>query len=98
MRDQLVHLAAMARCPNITVQVIPSVSMHAGLMGAFALAETPELPNIVYLENADDGQTIEDPQMGSKMALQFDALRTEALTGRASIATIEKAADQWKEE
>jgi hypothetical protein len=72
--------------------------MHAGLMGAFALAETPELANIVYLENADDGQTIEDPQMGSKMALQFDALRTEALTGRASIATIEKAADQWREE
>jgi transcriptional regulator with XRE-family HTH domain len=98
MRDQLIHLAAMARRPNITVQVIPCVSMHAGLMGAFALAETPELPNIVYLENADDGQTIEDPQMGSKMALQFDALRTEALTGRASIATIEKAAGQWREE
>jgi len=97
MHDQLMHLADMARRPNITVQIIPSVSMHAGLMGAFALAETPEMPNIVYLENADDGQTAEDPGMGSKMALQFDALRTEALTGRASIATIEKAADQWKE-
>jgi hypothetical protein len=36
--------------------------------------------------------------MGSKMALQFDALRTEALTGRASIAIIEKAAGQWREE
>ena len=97
MHKQLVHLADMARRPNITVQIIPAVSMHAGLMGAFALAETPELPNIVYLENADDGQTAEDPGMGSKMALQFDALRTEALTGRASIATIEKAADQWRD-
>jgi transcriptional regulator with XRE-family HTH domain len=95
MHDQLAHLADMARQPNITVQIIPAVSMHAGLMGAFALAETPEMPNIVYLENADDGQTAEDPGMGSKMALQFDALRTEALTGRASIATIQKATDQW---
>jgi transcriptional regulator with XRE-family HTH domain len=97
MHEQLAHLADMARRPNITVQVIESASLHAGLMGAFALAETPEMPNIVYLENADDGQTIEDPPMGSKLALQFDALRTEALTGRASIATIEKAADQWRE-
>ena len=97
MHDQLVHLADMARRPNITVQIIPSASMHAGLMGACAFAETSEMPNIVYLENADDGQTAEDPGMGSKMALQFDALRTEALTGRASIAIIEKAVDQWKE-
>jgi hypothetical protein len=55
------------------------------------------MPNITYLEQGDDGQTIEDPGVGSKLALQFDALRTEALTGRASIATIEKAADQWKD-
>jgi transcriptional regulator with XRE-family HTH domain len=95
--DQLAHLADMARRPNITVQIIPSVSMHVGLLGAFAIAETSEMPNITYLEQADDGQTIEDPGVGSKLALQFDALRTEALTGRASIATIEKAADQWKD-
>jgi transcriptional regulator with XRE-family HTH domain len=97
MHAQLVHLAGAAALPNITVQVIPSASMHAGLLGAFAIAETPELPNIVYLENADDGQTAEDPGMGSKMALQFDALRTEALTGRASLGIIQKAADQWRE-
>src|SRR5712691_1979500 len=98
MHDQLAHLAGMARRPNITVQVIPSASLHAGLLGAFAIAEVPDSPGIVvYLENADDGQTSEDSGMGTKMSLQFDALRTEALTGRASVSSIEKAIERWTE-
>jgi transcriptional regulator with XRE-family HTH domain len=94
MRDQLAHLAGLARRPHITVQVIPASSMHAGLLGAFAIASTSELPGIVYLENADDGQTIEDPDVAAKMSVQFDALRTEALTGRASLSLIEKVAEE----
>ena len=94
MRDQLAHLAGLARSPNITVQVIPASSMHAGLLGAFAIGSTSELPGIVYLENADDGQTIEDPDVAAKMSVQFDALRTEALTGRASLSLIEKVAEE----
>jgi transcriptional regulator with XRE-family HTH domain len=94
MRGQLAHLAEMARCPNITVQVIPCASLHAGLLGAFAIAETPELPGIVYLENADDGQTVEDPDVAAGMWVQFDALRTEALTGRASLGLIEKVIEE----
>ena len=61
---------------------------------AFAIASTSELPGIVYLENADDGQTIEDPDVAGKMSVQFDALRTEALTGRASLSLIEKVAEE----
>ena len=94
MRGQLTHLAGLARRPNITVQVISASSMHAGLLGAFAIAATPELPGIVYLENADDGQTIEDPDVAAKMSVQFDALRAEALTGRASLSLIEKVTEE----
>ena len=35
MRDQLLHLVAMSRRPNITVQVIPNTGAHPGLLGAF---------------------------------------------------------------
>jgi hypothetical protein len=52
----------------------------------------------VYLENALDGQTVEDPAMAEAMSLMFDALRTEALTGGASLNLIEEAAETWKEQ
>src|SRR6266851_2442991 len=36
MHDQLLHLAEMARCPKVAVQVMPfEVGAHAGLLGAF---------------------------------------------------------------
>ena len=52
------------------------------------------MPAIVYLETADDGQTLEDPDVGVKMSVRFDALRTEALTGRASLSLIEKVTEE----
>ena len=96
MHDQLGRLAEMARRPNITVQVIPGAGAHPGLLGAFAIAELAGLPAIVYLETAHDGQTLEDPDVGAAMTLRFDALRTEALTGSASLSLIEKLTEeQW---
>ena len=67
-------------------------------LGAFVIAETGQAPAIVYLENALDGQTVEDPAMADAMTLMFDALRTEALTGGVSLNLIEEAAERWKEQ
>jgi transcriptional regulator with XRE-family HTH domain len=94
MHDQLGHLGEMARRPNITVQVIPGAGAHPGLLGAFAIAELAGLTPIVYLETAHDGQTLEDAEVGAAMALRFDALRTEALTGSASLSLIEKLTEE----
>lgn len=95
MHDQLGHLAEMARRPTIAVQVIPSSVVHPGLHGAFAIAELPDMPAIVYLETARGGQTIEDPAVASDLGVRFDALRTEALAGSASVSLIEKVMDEW---
>jgi len=95
MHDQLARLADAARRPNVTIQVIPLAVAHPGLHGAFAIAETSEMPAIVYLETADDGQTTEDPDLGARMSVRFDALRTEVLTGSASLSLIEKVMDEW---
>jgi transcriptional regulator with XRE-family HTH domain len=94
MHDQLAHLAEMAGRPSITVQVIPGLGAHPGLLGAFAIAELDGQPAIMYLETAHDGQTLEDPGIGAAMSLRFDALRTEALTGRASLSLIEKVTEE----
>jgi transcriptional regulator with XRE-family HTH domain len=94
MHDQLTHLAAVARQPNVTVQVIPGVGAHPGLLGAFAIAEVTGLSAIVYLETAHEGQTLEDPDVGARMSVRFDALRTDALTGRTSLSLIEKVTEE----
>jgi transcriptional regulator with XRE-family HTH domain len=98
MYGQMEHLAELARRPRITIQVIPSDRPHPGLLGAFVIAEARHAPAIVYVENALDGQTVEDPDMAEAMSVMFDALRTEALTGGASLNLIEEAAQRWKEQ
>jgi transcriptional regulator with XRE-family HTH domain len=95
MHDQIGHLATMAARPTTTVQVIPCRVMHPGLNGAFAIAELPDMPAIVYLETARGGQTIEEPGAGADLSVRFDALRTEALAGSASVRLIEKVMDEW---
>ena len=98
MCGQMDHLAGLARRPRINIQVIPADRPHPGLLGAFVIAEVSEPPAIVYLENALDGQTVENPDMAEAMSLTFDALRMEALTGGASLNLIEEAAQRWKEQ
>jgi transcriptional regulator with XRE-family HTH domain len=97
MHNALSHLADVGRRPNVTVQVMSDVGGHAGLLGAFAIAELSTGNSIVYLETAADGQTVEVPETVRQIELRFDALRTEALTGRASLSLIERLAEEWKE-
>ena len=97
MLAQVEHIAELARMPRINIQVLPAGRLHSGWNGAFAIAETGVPPAIVYLENASEGQTVEDPDMAESMTLLFDALRMEALTGSASLRFFEEAIQRWKE-
>ncbi len=98
MQDQLLHLAELARRPNVTIQVISRIGAHQGLHGAFALAVMPDRRAIVYLETAADGQTVEDPVIVADMTLRFDTLRTEAYKGSQSLALIQEVAEEWMEQ
>jgi transcriptional regulator with XRE-family HTH domain len=95
MHDQLSRVADIARRPNVTVQVIPRAGAHAGLLGAFVTAETPDR-HVAYLEHAADGMTTDDPAIVAEVGVRFDALRTEAYRGSESLALIESVAEQWK--
>jgi hypothetical protein len=89
MSAQLARLLQEARRPNVTIQVIPRSVAHSGLHGAFVVAEVSDSPDmVVYLESVDDGQTVEDSDTGARMSLRFSALRTEALTGSATVSLI----------
>ena len=98
MRDQLVHLAAMSRRPNITVQVIPNTGAHPGLLGAFTVADLGGSPGIVNMEDIADGRVTEDAATVSMVALRFHTLRGDALSKGASRDLIEGVIqERWKE-
>lgn len=97
MHEQVKRLAELARMPRIHIQILPADAPHPGLMGAFVIAETGQNPAVVYLETAFDGQVVETPTMADTMNVRFETLRMEALTGSASLAKLEKAAQLWQE-
>lgn len=98
MRDQLSHLVALSRRPNITVQIIPNRGAHPGLLGAFTVAELGGSPAIVNVEDIADGRVTEDADMVSMVALRFHSLRGDALSKGASRDLIESVIqERWKD-
>jgi transcriptional regulator with XRE-family HTH domain len=96
MAEQMEHLIELAMMPRISVQVVPADRPHAGLLGAFVVAETGQAPAIVYLENALDGQVVESAAEAEAMDVVFRALQMEALTGSVSLIKVEEAVQRWK--
>jgi transcriptional regulator with XRE-family HTH domain len=98
MRDQLAHLTAVSRRPNIMVQIIPNTGTHPGLLGAFTVADLGGSPGIVNLEDIADGRVSEDAATVSLVALRFHSLRGDALSKGASRDLIEGVIrERWKE-
>jgi transcriptional regulator with XRE-family HTH domain len=99
MRDQLAHLAAMSRRPNITVQIIPNTGAHPGLLGAFTVADLGGSAGIVNLEDIADGRVTDDAATVSMVALRFHSLRGDALSKGASRDLIEGVIkERWKDQ
>lgn len=90
MAAQLSHLTGIARLPNVTVQVVPSIE-HAGLLGGFAIAE-----HAAYVETAVAGQVFEDAEIIASLLTRFDTLRNEAFRGSESLSLTERMCEEWK--
>jgi transcriptional regulator with XRE-family HTH domain len=91
MREQLEHLLAMARLPNVELQVIPFESgAHAGLGRSFVIlsfADTTD-PDVVYLEDLTSALYLEDAAEVDCYNTSFDHLRAAALSFADSAALI----------
>jgi transcriptional regulator with XRE-family HTH domain len=90
MAAQMAHLAAVARLPSVTIQVVPNIE-HAGLLGGFSLTE-----RAAYVETAVAGQVFEDTEIIAGLLTRFDTLRNEALRASESRAFIERMCEEWK--
>jgi transcriptional regulator with XRE-family HTH domain len=90
MAAQMTHLVAVARLPNITIQVVPAIA-HAGLLGGFSLTD-----RAAYVETAVAGQVFEDAETIAGLLTRFDTLRNEALRASESLAFMERMCEEWK--
>ena len=97
MRDQLEHLADLSARPKVGIQVVPSLAgAHAGLLGAFIVADLDGSPSMVYLETSAEGYDTDSPAVVAQAVLRFDTLRSEALPRAASRDLILKiAGERW---
>jgi transcriptional regulator with XRE-family HTH domain len=97
MHEQLMHLLQVPRRRHVSIQVLPGLQGHAGLLGAFVLAERRGHPSIVYLEDAADGRITDELAIVEQAMLRFKSVQTRALPVDASRDTIARVADeQWK--
>ena len=95
VHDQITHLAAMARRPNITIQLISREGAHVGLTGAFAMAETADA-FVAHLEHIADGLMTDSPAIVAEAGVRFDSLKADAYRRSESLTLIEEMAEKWK--
>ncbi|GAA3038569.1 helix-turn-helix domain-containing protein [Streptomyces glomeratus] len=97
MREQIEHLAQMARLPHVTVQVVPLDVTHAS---APAIPVTYlrfgglDLPDIVYLEHIRSANFLEDRDETEEYRMVLDRLADEALNPRASLELLQRTLDE----
>ncbi|MGP2437210.1 helix-turn-helix domain-containing protein [Streptomyces sp. JW3] len=98
MRDQLSHLARMAKRPNITVQVLPfSRGAHSGMFGPYLLLSFPQMASLdlVLAETPTGNMWMEqEPEVARYRAL-FDDARTGALPPEESLTLIQRIAKEY---
>ena len=95
MHEQLQALVEAAERSNVTIQVVPtSAGIHAGHLGAFALASLNGKPDVVYLENAHSGQVSDQPEDVRAIANIWEAIHEETLPTRTSLEIITKVMEQ----
>lgn len=81
LKGQLEHLLALAKRPNITVQLLKfAAGFHPGLYGSFMLMGFPEPnPDVVWVENLTNSVYFEDSADVDRYTEVFDHLRARAL-------------------
>ena len=98
MRTQLQYLVDMGERPNIAVHAVPaSVGAHAGLLGAFIVADLEgDSGKVAYLETPDQGLISDAASLTANILGMFERVRSEALPKGASRELIRNVvSERW---
>jgi transcriptional regulator with XRE-family HTH domain len=95
MREQLNHLAHIARLPNVELRVLPLSGRHVISAGPLISLRVPDFGDIVYIEHFLDGLLyIEDATLIYHFQLVFEQLRNAALSPEESVQLISATAEE----
>jgi len=97
MRVQLRRLAAAARLPHVTLQVVPfDRGGHAAASGSFSILrfEEQDLPDVVYIEQLTSALYLDQRADVEHYLEVVDQLSGEALTPTQTIRFIERVAQE----
>jgi transcriptional regulator with XRE-family HTH domain len=96
MEDQLQRLLDAGTLPYVTIQILPlSAHCTTGLEGGFVIAQSPGLPDTVYLESAGQSQVSDRAQEVRNLMTRYEVIRAEALPRRASLELIRETIERW---
>lgn len=98
MSEQLEHLVHLGALPNVEIRVAPfSAGAHAAMDGKFCLLSfpEPEVPDLLYLEQAASRLVPDDPEQVSRYASMFESLCEMALGQEDSAAFIAQMARRF---
>ncbi|GIG65152.1 helix-turn-helix domain-containing protein [Phytomonospora endophytica] len=95
MREQLMHLAELARRDRITIRVLPFANAdHAAYCGTFTYFTLGEhYPDVAYAETAVTRMFVEDPVKLDRLQTIYADLARAALTPSESIKLISSIAE-----
>ena len=89
-RAQLEHLVALARLPNVRIQVVrPEDGLHAALTGQFVILDFENARSIGYSELHDGAVYVQDPDQVASYSVASESLQRVALGPDQSVALIE---------
>ncbi|MEU9887770.1 Scr1 family TA system antitoxin-like transcriptional regulator [Sphaerisporangium sp. NPDC051011] len=78
------------------IQVVPTaLGVTTGLLGGFAIAQTSDSPDAVYIESATHGQVSNRPEDVKVVQGSYDTVRAEAQPQPGSIELIREAEKRW---
>lgn len=90
-KEQLGELARLGRLRNVELQVMPlDRPEHAGMGGPFTLLTPQGKPQVGYVEVQNISRLISDMEDVRILAARYGCIRSQALTPRESLASIER--------
>ncbi|MFJ5722233.1 helix-turn-helix domain-containing protein [Streptomyces sp. NPDC093149] len=97
MAEQLDHIAALTKRGRIFTQILPwNTGAHALMLGNAMVLDFADAPPLVYTEGQHHGNTVDDPSLVKQYRRSYDLLRAAASPPEASLAMIEKAAEDYR--
>ncbi|WP_216215877.1 helix-turn-helix domain-containing protein [Amycolatopsis aidingensis] len=97
MYGQYAHLAELAKLPTVSLRILPSsAGSNARMASGFSVLTFPDkiLPDTLYIEHAFGGTDTEKKAEVDAAKVAFKRLRAKALDEAASLAFLERVAEE----